>query len=88
MSGEDGMLLPDKSVLAALLRRYRGWEQVVLADPHDPAALRRLEDLAYTLCVLMGRRTVHEAIIEAERYLATDRTVPRTADRRNRQGRS
>ncbi|MHB6905983.1 DUF5133 domain-containing protein [Streptomyces sp. CB02959] len=82
------MLLPDKSVLAALLRRYRVWEQVVLADPHDPAALRRLEDLAYTLCVLMGRRTVHEAIIEAERYLATDRTVPRTADRRNRQGRS
>ncbi|MCZ1014327.1 DUF5133 domain-containing protein [Streptomyces noursei] len=85
MSGEeDGMLLPDKSVLASLLRRYRVWERVVLADPHDPVARRRLEDLAYTLCVLMGRRTVHEAIIEAEQYLATDRAAPRTVERRNR----
>ncbi|WP_286160395.1 DUF5133 domain-containing protein [Streptomyces yunnanensis] len=85
MSGEeDGMLLPDKSVLASLLRRYRVWERVVLADPHDPVARRRLEDLAYTLCVLMGRRTVHEAIIEAEQYLATDREAPRTIERRNR----
>ncbi|GGU75794.1 hypothetical protein GCM10010211_47150 [Streptomyces albospinus] len=75
------MLLPDKSVLASLLRRYRVWERMVLADPHDPAARQRLEDIAYTLCVLMGRRTVQEAIIEAERYLAAGRTVPRTADR-------
>ncbi|MEW1658067.1 MULTISPECIES: DUF5133 domain-containing protein [unclassified Streptomyces] len=77
------MLLPDKSVLASLLRRYRVWERVVLADPHDPAARSQLEDLAYTLCVLMGRRTVHEAIVEAERYLAADQTVPGTADRRH-----
>ncbi|MEW1675085.1 DUF5133 domain-containing protein [Streptomyces noursei] len=84
MSGEeDDMLLPDKSVLVDLLRRYRVWERVVLADPHDPAARRQLEDLAYTLCVLMGRRTVHEAILAAERYVAAGRTVPRTADRRN-----
>ncbi|MFB7632163.1 DUF5133 domain-containing protein [Streptomyces sp. NPDC056149] len=75
------MLLPDKSVLASLLRRYRVCERVVLADPHDPVARRRLEDLAYTLCVLMGRRNVHEAIIEGERYLAEGRTVPRTAER-------
>ncbi|MFE6689378.1 DUF5133 domain-containing protein [Streptomyces sp. NPDC057743] len=75
------MLLPDKSVLASLLRRYRVCERVVLHDPHDPVARGQLEDLAYTLCVTMGRQNVHEAIIEAERYLAEGEAVPRTAER-------
>ncbi len=69
------MLLPDKTVLASLLRRYRVWERLSLAEPHDPARRRRLEDVAYTLCVLMGRRTAREAIIAAENYLA--RSGPR-----------
>ncbi|MEU4847808.1 DUF5133 domain-containing protein [Streptomyces gilvosporeus] len=30
----------------------------------------RLEDVAHTLCVLTGRRTVREAVTAAESYLA------------------
>ncbi|TJZ44042.1 DUF5133 domain-containing protein [Streptomyces piniterrae] len=63
------MLLPDRNELAALLRRYRVWEHLVLTKPHDQARRRGLEDIAYTLCVLMGRRTVREAVIAAEVYL-------------------
>jgi hypothetical protein len=63
------MLLPDKALLAAVLHRYRVWELLVRAEPEDPAPRRRLEDLTYTLCVLMGQRTVREAIVAAESYL-------------------
>lgn len=63
------MLLPDKAGLAQLLRRYRTWEQLVLQEPHNPVRRRRLDDVAYTLCVLMGHRTAHEAIRAAESYL-------------------
>ncbi|MEV6651895.1 DUF5133 domain-containing protein [Streptomyces sp. NPDC051219] len=63
------MLLPDKALLAALLRRYRVWERLVLAEPRDLTRRRRLEDIAYTLCVLMGKRTARDAIAEAESYL-------------------
>ncbi|UQA96764.1 DUF5133 domain-containing protein [Streptomyces halobius] len=70
------MLLPDKNELAAILRRYRVWEHLVRAQPHDPARRRGLEDDAYTLCVLMGRRTVREAVIAAESYLETAQVAP------------
>ncbi|WP_405793235.1 DUF5133 domain-containing protein [Streptomyces sp. NBC_01506] len=63
------MLLPDKARLAQLLRRYRTWEQLVLQEPHNSVRRRRLDDAAYTLCVLMGHRTAHEAIRAAESYL-------------------
>ncbi|MCX4825351.1 DUF5133 domain-containing protein [Streptomyces sp. NBC_01142] len=63
------MLLPDKAVLAAVLHRYRAWELLVLAEPENLARRRRLEDLTYTLCVLMGQRTAHEAILAAESHL-------------------
>lgn len=63
------MLLPDKAGLAQLLRRYRTWEQLVLQEPHNSVRRRRLDDVAYTLCVLMGHRTAHEAIRAAESYL-------------------
>ncbi|MET4921921.1 DUF5133 domain-containing protein [Streptomyces sp. PSRA5] len=63
------MLLPDKAGLAQLLRRYRTWERLVLREPHNSVRRRRLDDVAYTLCVLMGHRTAHEAIRAAESYL-------------------
>ncbi|MEV8334592.1 DUF5133 domain-containing protein [Streptomyces niveus] len=63
------MLLPDKAGLAQLLRRYRTWEQLVLQEPHNSLRRRRLDDVAYTLCVLMGHRTAHDAIRAAETYL-------------------
>ncbi|MET9551860.1 DUF5133 domain-containing protein [Streptomyces sp. NPDC006645] len=74
------MLLPDKAGLAQLLRRYRTWEQLVLQEPHNSARRRRLDDVAYTLCVLMGHRTAHDAIRAAESYLGRgprgDRKLP------------
>ncbi|NUK02662.1 DUF5133 domain-containing protein [Streptomyces lunaelactis] len=68
------LLLPDKALLAGLLQRYRAWERLVLAQPNNLARRRRLEDLAYTLCVLMGRRTAREAIIAAELHLGLSRS--------------
>ena len=63
------MLLPDKPLVKQLLQRYRAWERLMLADPFNAARRRHFEDTAYTLCVLMGRRTAREAAIAAENYL-------------------
>ncbi|WP_329454257.1 DUF5133 domain-containing protein [Streptomyces sp. NBC_01497] len=74
------MLLPDRHLVADLLGRYRAWERLVLADPYDETTRRRFEDVAYTLCVLMGQRTAREAILKAESYLRHIRPVPLFAD--------
>ncbi|MFE4057898.1 DUF5133 domain-containing protein [Streptomyces sp. NPDC059096] len=70
------MLLPDRHLVADLLARYRAWERLVLAEPLDETTRRRFEDVAYTLCVLMGQRTAREAIWQAEAYLRRIRPVP------------
>ncbi|MFD5753042.1 DUF5133 domain-containing protein [Streptomyces sp. NPDC127033] len=70
------MLLPDRHLVADLLARYRAWERLVLVDPLDVTTRRRFEDVAYTLCVLMGQRTAREAIWQAEAYLRRIRPVP------------
>ncbi|MFG2630749.1 DUF5133 domain-containing protein [Streptomyces sp. NPDC048473] len=80
------MLLPDKSLVVSLLRCYRAWEVVVLAEPHDLASRRHLEDVAYTLCVLMGQRTTRDAITEAEFYLGWARSVMPAVDVMSRDG--
>ncbi|GAA2770868.1 DUF5133 domain-containing protein [Streptomyces showdoensis] len=67
------MLLPDRNTIDRLLRSYRAQERKVLSRPCDPAVRRRLEDTSYTLCVLMGVRSAHEAVHAAEHYLATPR---------------
>ncbi|WP_063779684.1 MULTISPECIES: DUF5133 domain-containing protein [unclassified Streptomyces] len=70
------MLLPDRHLVADLLSRYRAWERLVLADPLDDATRARFEDVAYTLCVLMGQRTAREAILKAESYLSKIKPMP------------
>ncbi|MFJ4922841.1 DUF5133 domain-containing protein [Streptomyces sp. NPDC088725] len=70
------MLLPDRHLVADLLSRYRAWERLVLADPLDATTRGRFEDVAYTLCVLMGQRTAREAIVKAEAYLRRIKPVP------------
>lgn len=80
------MLLPDKNELASLLRRYRVWQHLVRTQPHDPAGRRGLEDVAYTLCVLMGRRTVREAVRAAESYLETAPVPARPSAERSGDG--
>ncbi|MFF8847659.1 DUF5133 domain-containing protein [Streptomyces sp. NPDC015127] len=66
--------MPSKSALARALRRYRVHEAGMLREPSSPAARARFQDSAYTLCILMGRRTALEAVRAAERYLADGAT--------------
>ncbi|MFE6495900.1 DUF5133 domain-containing protein [Streptomyces sp. NPDC057748] len=91
------MLLPDKSMIVSLLRLFRAWEVVLLAEPHDLAGRRHLEDDAYTLCVLMGQRTrdlcvlmgqrtTRDAISEAKFCLGWARSVVSAAVARSRDG--
>ncbi|WP_344274954.1 DUF5133 domain-containing protein [Streptomyces hebeiensis] len=75
------MLLPDRHLVDDLLGRYRSWERLVLADPLDEPTRRRFEDVAYTLCVLMGQRTAREAIWQAETYLRRTGPEPATSER-------
>ncbi|GHH84083.1 hypothetical protein GCM10018793_47530 [Streptomyces sulfonofaciens] len=63
------MLLPDKPQVVRLLHRYRIWERRLGDVPSDPVVRRRFEDTAYTLCILMGRRTAREAVTAAELYV-------------------
>ncbi|MEU1282230.1 DUF5133 domain-containing protein [Streptomyces sp. NPDC005805] len=63
------MLMPDTSVVARLIARYRAQENRLVDAPHDQRARRRFEDTAYTLCVLMCERTAREAVLAAESYV-------------------
>ncbi|WP_432135409.1 MULTISPECIES: DUF5133 domain-containing protein [unclassified Streptomyces] len=67
------MLLPSKAEVTRQLRRYRTWEQMMLASPADRAVRAAFEDSGYTLCVLMGKRCAREAADAAEHYLGAGR---------------
>ena len=67
------MLLPDRNEVAGLLARYRAQELEVLADPVGQDTWKRFESTAYTLCVLMGKRTALGAVEAAERYVVRPR---------------
>ncbi|WP_142215441.1 DUF5133 domain-containing protein [Streptomyces sp. SLBN-118] len=51
------MLTPNESVTTEVLRTYRLQERRILRDPADLESRARFQDIAYTLWVLMGRRT-------------------------------
>lgn len=63
-------LAPNPARTEEVLTRLRGCQARLAAAPQDPAALRAMDDTAYTLCVLMGRPTALEAINAAEEQLA------------------
>ncbi|WP_407840917.1 DUF5133 domain-containing protein [Streptomyces sp. DSM 116496] len=63
-------LAPNPARAEEVLTRLRGCQARLAAAPQDPAALRAMDDTAYTLCVLMGRPTALEAITAAEELLA------------------
>ncbi|MFE2323821.1 DUF5133 domain-containing protein [Streptomyces sp. NPDC059385] len=67
--GPGRVLTPARSRTQEVLTRLRGCQARLAAAPDDPAALRAMDDAGYTLCVLMGRATVHEAIRAAEARL-------------------
>ncbi|MER5760270.1 DUF5133 domain-containing protein [Streptomyces sp. NPDC002082] len=68
-------LAPNPARTEEVLTRLRGCQARLAAAPHDPAALRAMDDTAYTLCVLMGRPTALEAITAAEELLAATPTL-------------
>ncbi|MEU9029447.1 DUF5133 domain-containing protein [Streptomyces sp. NPDC048383] len=61
---------PDADVLRAHLARFQRLRHLALTAPADPAVQARLDDAAYTLCVLVGRRTPHAALRSARQLLA------------------
>lgn len=56
------MLVPHVRTVAAALRAYGSAQAGVLRDPANPLRYRRLDDAAYTLCVLMGQHNAADAV--------------------------
>ncbi|MGA5895443.1 DUF5133 domain-containing protein [Streptomyces venetus] len=64
------MLVPDRKVVRELLTRYASL-RIAQAERDVPTAARELEDLSYTLCVMMGTSSIHDAIAKADALLLT-----------------
>ncbi|MGW7064751.1 DUF5133 domain-containing protein [Streptomyces sp. NPDC054904] len=69
-------LMPARARTEEALARLRGCQGRLAATPEDPEALRAMDDASYTLCVLMGRPTVHDAILAALEHLAPSAQPP------------
>lgn len=63
------MLMPHVRTVAAALRAYRSAWAGLLRESANPLSHRRLDDAAYTLCVLMGQRNAADAAAKAESLL-------------------
>ncbi|MFC9680908.1 DUF5133 domain-containing protein [Streptomyces sp. NPDC056948] len=64
------MLVPDRKVVRELLTRYASL-RIAQAERPVPTAARELEDVSYTLCVMMGTSVIHDAIAKADTLLLT-----------------
>ncbi|MFD4576306.1 DUF5133 domain-containing protein [Streptomyces sp. NPDC058417] len=63
------MIVPDPKAVRTLLTRYATLK-IAQAEGESPLAARELEDVTYTLCVLMGTSDVREAVAAADTLLA------------------
>ncbi|MDL5199288.1 DUF5133 domain-containing protein [Streptomyces sp. ALI-76-A] len=63
------MLMPHPETLRKLVEEYEALTAQQPVDGLDELS-RRLQDLAYTLCVSTGTREVHSALAAAHRQLA------------------
>ncbi|MFF9127033.1 DUF5133 domain-containing protein [Streptomyces sp. NPDC014889] len=78
------MLVPDPKVVRTLLTRYASLK-IAQAERERAETARELEDVSYTLCVMMGATGIHEAIGKADALLlargrAADADVSTDAD--------
>ncbi|CAL9344767.1 DUF5133 domain-containing protein [Streptomyces sp. Tu 3180] len=73
------MLVPDPKVVRQLLTRYATL-QIAQAERHSPTAARELEDVSYTLCVMTGTSSIHDAVARADDLLAQEQPAGRTAE--------
>ncbi|MEU6476389.1 DUF5133 domain-containing protein [Streptomyces sp. NPDC047017] len=62
------MLVPDPKVVRTLLTRYASLK-IAQAERERAEAAQELEDVSYTLCVMMGTTSVHDAIARADALL-------------------
>ncbi|GFN00930.1 hypothetical protein Sfulv_57400 [Streptomyces fulvorobeus] len=63
-------LLPSRARTEQVLTEFRKRQALLAAAPSDRSARQALDDAAYTLCVLLGRTTVRDAVDAAELHLA------------------
>ncbi len=69
------VLVPDPKIVRTLLTRYASLK-IAQAERERADAARELEDVSYTLCVMMGTTSIHDAIVRADALLlATGRTA-------------
>ncbi|MEU9094944.1 DUF5133 domain-containing protein [Streptomyces sp. NPDC048428] len=64
-------LLPSRRRTEEVLAEFRRCRSRLAASPPDEAARRAVDDAAYTLCVMLGRTSVHDAVLAAEQHLAS-----------------
>ncbi|MFJ4980716.1 DUF5133 domain-containing protein [Streptomyces coeruleorubidus] len=64
------MLVPDRKIVRELLTRYASL-RIAQAERNVPTAARELEDVSYTLCVMMGTSDITDAIAKADALLLT-----------------
>ncbi|MEV5342415.1 DUF5133 domain-containing protein [Streptomyces sp. NPDC052676] len=65
------MLVPDPKVVRKLLTRYATL-RIAQAERESAATARELDDVSYTLCVMMGTSEINDAIARADALLLTD----------------
>ncbi|MFD8981567.1 DUF5133 domain-containing protein [Streptomyces sp. NPDC059564] len=65
-------LVPSRARTEEALARFRSSRVRLWAAPADAEARQAMDDATYTLCVLMGRPTPHEALRAAELRLAPE----------------
>ncbi|TXS44409.1 DUF5133 domain-containing protein [Streptomyces sp. or43] len=63
--------MPSRARTAEVLAEFRGRQSRLTDAPSDMRARQALDDAAYTLCVLLGRTGVHDAVLAAEEHLAS-----------------
>ncbi|MEU6380715.1 DUF5133 domain-containing protein [Streptomyces sp. NPDC046909] len=62
------MLVPDPKAVRKLLTRYASL-RIAYAERGRPETARELEDVSYTLCVMMGTTDVYDAVAKADALL-------------------
>jgi hypothetical protein len=65
------VLVPDRKIVRELLTRYASL-RIAQSERHVPTAARELEDVSYTLCVMMGTSDISDAIAKADVLLLTE----------------
>ncbi|MFI5939243.1 DUF5133 domain-containing protein [Streptomyces uncialis] len=65
---EDVMLMAHRETLTGLVREYEELSRTAAAC-RTPDMLRRLDDVAYTLCVSTGTRDADDALLAARHQL-------------------